>query len=55
MDFMSTVKGSLLENFYPEGWDMAKKSQDSAELGKKIADAICNAECPLENLSLVIV
>ena len=24
MDFMSTVKGSLLENFYPEGWDMAK-------------------------------
>lgn len=24
MDFMSTVKGSLLENFYPQGWDMAK-------------------------------
>ncbi len=24
MDFMSTVKGSLLENFYPVGWDMAK-------------------------------
>ena len=24
MDFMSTVKGSLLENFYPEGWDMEK-------------------------------
>ena len=24
MDFMSTVKGSLLEGFYPEGWDMAK-------------------------------
>lgn len=24
MDFMSTVRGSLLENFYPEGWDMAK-------------------------------
>ena len=24
MDFMSTVKGSMLENFYPRGWDMAK-------------------------------
>lgn len=24
MDFMSTVKGSLLENFYPNGWDMAE-------------------------------
>lgn len=24
MDFLSTVKGSLLEGFYPEGWDFAK-------------------------------
>ncbi len=24
MDFLSTVKGSMLENFYPAGWDMAK-------------------------------
>ena len=24
MDFMTTVKGSLLEGFFPEGWDMAK-------------------------------
>ena len=24
MDFMTTVKGSLLEGFYPKGWDMAK-------------------------------
>ena len=24
MDFISTVKGSLLEGFYPEGWDMKK-------------------------------
>lgn len=24
MDFNSTVKGSLLEGFYPEGWDFAK-------------------------------
>ena len=22
MDFMSTVKGSLLEGFYPAGWDI---------------------------------
>ena len=26
-----------------------------SELGKKIAEAICKAECPLENLSLVVV
>lgn len=31
------------------------KISSYSELGKKIADAICNAECPLENLSLVIV
>ena len=24
MNFISTVKGSLLENFYPEGWDMQR-------------------------------
>ena len=24
MDFISTVKGSLLEDFYPEGWDMQR-------------------------------
>ena len=24
MDFNSTVKGSLLEGFYPKGWDMKK-------------------------------
>ena len=24
MDFLSTVKGSLLEGFYPKGWDFAK-------------------------------
>ena len=24
MDFISTVKGSLLEGFYPNGWDMAR-------------------------------
>ena len=24
IDFNSTVKGSLLEGFYPKGWDMDK-------------------------------
>ena len=24
MDFVSTVKGSLLEGFYPAGWDMER-------------------------------
>ena len=24
MNFMTTVKNSLLEGFYPAGWDMAK-------------------------------
>ena len=24
MDFLSTVKGSLLEGFYPKGWDLKK-------------------------------
>ena len=24
MDFLTTVKGSLLENFFPKGWDLAK-------------------------------
>ena len=28
---------------------------EKSELGKKIAEAICKAECPLENLSLVVV
>lgn len=32
MDFMSTVKGSLLENFYPKGWDM-KKIDECCEKG----------------------
>ena len=31
------------------------KISSYSELGKKIAEAICNANCPLENLSLVIV
>ena len=24
MNFIDTLKGSLLENFYPPGWDLAK-------------------------------
>ncbi len=32
MDFLSTVKGSLLENFYPKGWDL-KKMDECCEKG----------------------
>ena len=32
MDFLSTVKGSLLENFYPKGWDL-KKIDECCEKG----------------------
>ena len=32
MDFLSTYKGSLLENFYPKGWDM-KKIDECCEKG----------------------
>lgn len=34
MDFLNTVKGSLLENFYPAGWDM-KKIDECCEKGVK--------------------
>ncbi|MBE6686585.1 MAG: glucosamine-6-phosphate isomerase [Ruminococcaceae bacterium] len=34
MDFMSTVKGSLLEGFYPRGWDM-QKIHECCEKGTK--------------------
>ncbi len=32
MDFLSTVEGSLLENFYPKGWDM-KRIDECCEKG----------------------
>ena len=32
MDFLSTVEGSLLENFYPKGWDL-KKMDECCEKG----------------------
>ncbi len=37
MDFLSTVKGSLLEGFYPKGWDMAKIDA-CCEMGVKRED-----------------
>ena len=37
MDFLSTVKGSLLENFYPKGWDM-KKIDECCEKGVQRED-----------------
>ena len=37
MDFKSTVKGSLLEGFYPKGWDMEKVAACCA-VGNKVTD-----------------
>ena len=37
MDFNSTVKGSLLEGFYPEGWDMAK-IDECCNVNNKVED-----------------
>ena len=37
MDFLSTVKGSLLEGFYPEGWDM-EKIDKCCDMGVKRED-----------------
>ena len=34
MNFMSTVKGSALEGFYPQGWNM-KKIDECCEKGTK--------------------
>ena len=36
MDFMSTVKGSLLEGFFPAGWDMAKFDECCSHAPKEI-------------------
>ncbi len=50
MDFISTVKGSLLDGFYPKGWDMAKideccnennKVEDRQEFWNKDFQPIC--------------
>ena len=37
MDFLSTVKGSLLENFFPKGWDI-KKIDECCEKGVERED-----------------
>ncbi len=37
MDFKSTVEGSLLDGFYPKGWDMAKIDECCAP-GNKVED-----------------
>ncbi|MBR3837316.1 MAG: glucosamine-6-phosphate isomerase [Clostridia bacterium] len=51
MDFMSTVKGSLLENFYPQGWDMAKIDA-CCEMGVKREDFWNEKFNPIECTSL---
>ncbi len=38
MDFNSTVKGSLLEGFYPEGWDFVKIDKCCSNDPKSITD-----------------
>ena len=37
MDFLSTVKGSLLEGFYPKGWDL-EKIDKCCDMGLKRED-----------------
>ena len=37
MDFLTTVKGSLLEGFYPAGWDM-KKIDACCDVNNKVSD-----------------
>ncbi len=37
MDFLSTVKGSLMEGYYPEGWDM-EKIDKCCDMGVKRED-----------------
>ena len=38
MDFNSTVKGSLLEGFYPEGWDFKKIDECCSHNPKEVCD-----------------
>ena len=49
MDFLTTVKGSMLEGFYPEGWDM-KKIDECCEKGTQRENFWHNdfniVECP---------
>ena len=45
----------IFSYYFDENGKCTIKISTYSELGKKIAEAICNAECPLENLSLVIV
>ncbi|MFC3801434.1 glucosamine-6-phosphate isomerase [Cohnella sp. GCM10012308] len=38
MDLMTTIKGSLLENFYPEGWDLARIDACCAQAPETIGE-----------------
>ena len=38
MDFNSTVKGSLLEGFYPEGWDFEKIDKCCANAPESVGE-----------------
>ena len=47
MDFLTTVKGSLLEGFYPAGWDM-KRIDECCERGVAREDFWNKDFCPVE-------
>ena len=38
MDFMSTLKGSLMEGFYPDGWDMNRIDWCSSHTPEQVCD-----------------
>lgn len=45
----------IFSYYFDKNGSCTIKISSYSELGKKIAEALCNAECPLKNLSLVIV
>ena len=45
----------IFSYYFDESGKCTIKISSYSELGKKIAESLCNAKCPLENLSLVIV
>ena len=38
IDFMGTVEGSLLEGFYPEGWDMERIDECCSHTPEEITE-----------------
>ena len=40
IDFMGTVKDSMLEGFYPEGWDMERIDECCSHAPEEITDIL---------------